>query len=517
MRDEILEPQFEIHLDGGDLDTSQTAIGDTAIAMAAARSLGVDLKIAQGPEGRLSISNHDLRWGTELDTRFGIMTVREAIALKAFNSTGKVRCQSPYRDSTSEAAFLGRGRDRRPFVYDSGTGITHWLCDEDWAAEKIEASGANKSISETALFDANAYKVSRFHERPPPIQRWLIFYLLLVGVVGLLIAPGGTGKSWLLLQIAASIVTGIPIVDGWKVGRCGSVLMLCAEDDEEQLHHRYLALIRSLVPNGDPETIRRLSSGLVLVPRVGEDNLLTSTDPTSREVKLTQRVDQLIASAKQLPDLALIIIDPASRFRGGDENSAEDTTRFVQALERIAAKTGATVLVAHHSNKGAYSANEPNQSASRGSSALTDGVRWQLNLTTLTDKEARANGIPADERRQYLTATVTKSNYAPPSPPILFKRGDGGYLTQVWDVMPKAQKASSIEANVASMVEREAAARHSYSKSGFATKFGGTGGPFGIGNNALRAVLSRMLESGQLELYRKKLVVPGYQQKGLRR
>ena len=98
-----------------------------------------------------------------------------------------------------------------------------------------------------------------------------------------------------------------------------------------------------------------------------------------KEVRPTGLVERLAKTIAPLTDLRLIVIDPAARFRGGEENAAEDTTRFVEAIETLAKRTGAAVLVVHHTNKVSMQGGEQNQSASRGSSALTDGVRLQIN------------------------------------------------------------------------------------------------------------------------------------------
>ena len=40
---------------------------------------------------------------------------------------GKLRCEAPFRASSSEAAFIAIGKDGLPFVHDVGTGTTHYL------------------------------------------------------------------------------------------------------------------------------------------------------------------------------------------------------------------------------------------------------------------------------------------------------------------------------------------------------------------------------------------------------
>lgn len=359
------------------------------------------------------------------------------------------------------------------------------------------------------LFSIDACRAANYLAAEPPPIKWLLVNTLPAGVVGILVAPGGTGKSWYLIQMGVSIATGIPLAGVWDVGETGSVLMFLAEDDAIQIQRRLHNLIGAL-PADQLLSIRdALFKNLIIVPRVAENNLLTAGTPYSREVELTEIVDRVIADALQLPDLKLIVIDPVSRFRGGDENSAQDTTRFVEALEKIAKATGAAVIAAHHSNKSAMNSSEPSQSASRGSSALTDGVRWQMNLTTFSEKDAKNFGIPVEEKGFHLTATITKNNYAPPQPSAYLKRREGGYLDKS-DLMPLAQaKAETLQASIIELVSAERKANRKYSKTAFTNQFAGEDGPLKTGNNKVRDVVQELLDCRRLTLdSAKKLALP---------
>jgi len=359
----------------------------------------------------------------------------------------------------------------------------------------------------TPLFSIDAYRADRFIGKEPPPRRWLFVKVLPFEKVGIIVAPGGTGKSQALMQVGVSIATGSLLFGVWEVGEAGSVLMLLAEDDEEEVHRRLNNIIGQLALSGNIAAISALRKNLILKSMVGENNLMTETNQ-SREVQQTIYVDRLIATAAQIPDLKLIIIDPASRFRGGDENAAQDTTRFVEAIERVAQATGATILIAHHTNKGSMQATEANQNASRGSSALTDGVRWQMNLAGMSEKEAKEFGIYPSERHYYLSATITKNNYAPPQQGIMLKRGEGGYLHQIALTSQKTQQAQDVKSKIVQLVASEASAGRQHSKSAFTTNFGVASGPLGIGDNAVRKLLNELLEAKQLSIVAGKLVLP---------
>ena len=293
----------------------------------------------------------------------------------------------------------------------------------------IEPSSHTPEDKVQPLFQLQEASISRFIGREPTPRRWLIKDSLPVGKVGMLVAPGGSSKSQLALQLAASVVTGLSLAEAWEIDQTGAALCLFAEDDDEEIHRRLHVLLTNLPFEQQARLVKELADKLFIKSMVGLDNLLTKTD-SDGEVRQTPYVERLLATIDGLPDLRLIVLDPASRFRGGQENANEDATRFVEALEFVAQRTGANILVLHHTNKGSINSDEQSQTAARGASALTDGVRWQKNLRTITTREATALHISEDIRRQYLFAEVTKNNYGPPAAPMLLQRRDGGYLAR---------------------------------------------------------------------------------------
>ena len=359
------------------------------------------------------------------------------------------------------------------------------------------------------LFSPDTYSAGRYLAAEPPPIRWLLVDALPAGIVGTVVAPGGTGKSWWLMQLGVSIATGIPLAGVWEVGETGGVLMLLAEDDDIQIQRRLHHLTAALPATRYLAARDQLHQNLIVVPRVAESNLLTTAKGNSREVEATEFVDQVIATAQQVPNLKLIVIDPVSRFRGGDENSAQDTTRFVEAMERIAKSTGATVIAAHHSNKSAFNAAEPTQSASRGSSALTDGVRWQMNLTTFTVADAKNFGVSTEDKGFHLTATITKNNYAAPQPSVILKRCTGGYLDKS-DLTPAAHmKIGTLGGAIIDLVKDELRAGRKYSKTAFTNQFSGERGVLHAGNNKVRDLIQELLDTRRLMLDpKKKLGLP---------
>jgi P4 family phage/plasmid primase-like protien len=112
------------------------------------------MEVQAGSSG-LRITASDLTLDTELETESdGNLTVRELLAR---GDTGKVRCQTPFRQSESFAAFFNVGKDGRPFVFDVGTGITHWLVDKDSDGLRLAtAMGVIKLLLPKATGDCGA-------------------------------------------------------------------------------------------------------------------------------------------------------------------------------------------------------------------------------------------------------------------------------------------------------------------------------------------------------------------------
>lgn len=75
---------------------------------------------------KLSVSNSTvLTLDTVIETKSGMMTVAQYQA----SAHGKLRCQTPFRDSSSWNGILNRTDDGRVFVHDNGASTTFWLAE----------------------------------------------------------------------------------------------------------------------------------------------------------------------------------------------------------------------------------------------------------------------------------------------------------------------------------------------------------------------------------------------------
>ena len=134
-----------------------------------------------------------------------------------------------------------------------------------------------------------------------------------------------------------------------------------------------------------------------------------------------------------------IVIDPASRFMGPDgETDNATATEFVRLLAAMTKVPGQPAVVfSHHSHKGALSG-ATDQGAARGSSALTDGVRWQANLEYVLDPDSEGTKKILSDRADL---RVVKTNYGPrPSGALHLRRDLWGVLVPMTPGEVKAEQ-----------------------------------------------------------------------------
>ncbi|MEQ9010078.1 AAA family ATPase [Algiphilus sp.] len=352
-------------------------------------------------------------------------------------------------------------------------------------------------------FDLSAASVVELLQTEAPTREWLVHERLPLGVVGLLAAAGATGKSMLTLQLAIACCTGMPWL-GMAQGRSGSVLMLSTEDDRDEIHRRLrIAMSHYRMLAGDrADAIEELvGERLFILDRVGDDNRLTMQ--LDRELVATAMAERVIRTAEQMHGPVLIVLDPLSRFDGGDGNDNGDGTRLIEAAERIRKGTGCTVLLPHHVSKAGIRDPESGQEAVRGASGLVDGARWVGLLATLRREDANKYGVEPEEAGHYVRFTTPKANYSAPWPGMWLEKQAGGVLvpTELRERQTQGGKAGRSDTDFAELAERIAnliRRKGPMPKRRIEDDFGGTTNVLKAGQKAVRGAIVRALEEGVL-------------------
>ena len=140
----------------------------------------------------------------------------------------------------------------------------------------------------------------------------------------------------------------------------------------------------------------------------------------------------------------LIVFDPLRQFHDGDENDTAFMTAVVARFQRLARDTGSAVLLAHHANRSSISSGTGEQvGASRGCTALTDGVRWQANLSPVSDALASELGIERADLRDYVRLDCSKANYARPSATVVLRKAPESGLMTLWAPGQSSNRAAT--------------------------------------------------------------------------
>lgn len=269
---------------------------------------------------------------------------------------------------------------------------------------------------------------SAFLTQPAPLD--YVFGSFVAGTVGVLVAPGGTGKSFWALQAAIAVACHVPQGNllGIDPPSNGPVVYLALEDSEQVLAHRIHAIgrcirKRSKHPDDAAEALDAIAGNLTIEPMMG-----------MRLDVMNNAGMEAVLNLQETP--RLIVLDTVSRIHGLDENSNRDMSLLISRLEELALKSGAAILLIHHVSKASRRDGQQDQYSARGASALIDNARWSGSLTQMTDDEAkRLIGGPqlstslTGLHGQYVRLGETKLNYgAAAAEQQWYKRSDGGVL-----------------------------------------------------------------------------------------
>ncbi len=276
---------------------------------------------------------------------------------------------------------------------------------------------------------------------PPPID--FVLPGLTAGSVGTLIGPGGMGKTMLELQVAVLLATGLghydPLFgpatfDGLAMAP-QKVVLVAAEEHINVLWHRVHAIVRSLdqrhvLPEdlSWPEFQQLLDQNFSMYPLAGarRANLLTPDLTPSEDAHALAALSQ---------GARLVIVDPLRQLHLEDENQSAPMSALMSVFKQVAQQSGAAVLVAHHSSRAAgLQGYGDTADAGRGSTALKDDARWQINMVPPTREVLDAHNVPVKQASAYVVLADAKNNYDSKRAPVLLRRTAGGVLVPVQPV-----------------------------------------------------------------------------------
>jgi len=240
--------------------------------------------------------------------------------------------------------------------------------------------------------------IADLYSNPPEPQRFLIADILPGGVLTLLGAHGGTGKSMLALIASVCLVTGRSFM-GKRVEQC-RVLFYSAEDPAPIVRRRLSRICQFM---GIDPTV--LAADLIILDATEHPTLYTQVNYA------TQAYETLREDVAEFAPGA-IIIDNASDTYDANEIERARVREFIRLLAGLGKPNNAAVLLLAHIDKQTAKAGGGGEGYS-GSTAWHNSARSRLFLSAQND------GLVLEHQ---------KSNLGARSQPIYLKWVDGGLL-----------------------------------------------------------------------------------------
>ncbi len=449
------------------LDTSLAEMPSPETLRERSKATGVELHV-RGARNSLALDAYDLTLATELELPDGRILTVDAAASE-FPEGGKVRCQAPFRDSSSFAAFLRRGKDGRLCVHDVGTGTTHWL-KEDIASQFADLDAATASGDKATpaapsapapstpplvLFDPSITRLGDVYSAEPQAPNFIV-YPILPQTAGNESAIGGAGKSSRHQYEAIHINLGLPLY-GCPVVRPGPVLFVTREDDAAVARYRMHHIMRAMgLSDADA---RRVAQNYHILDLVGTGERLITADRAGNLVR-TKLAERLCRSFER-EGLVHIEFDPINLFGPGEKHVNDGEAALLDVGHAISRELGCAVRFTTHVSKVVGREGIVDAHSGRGGSALGDNARfvWNYLAHEKEHKEYRppASALAAAERGDLYRLHISKLSWAArPKAPIWIERDGWSFKTHEGAPESNADRLQSDAERVATFLEVEA-------------------------------------------------------------
>lgn len=213
------------------------------------------------------------------------------------------------------------------------------------------------------------------------------------GNYNIIAGNGGTGKSMIALKMLIHFLRANPNE---------KAVAIFTEDSKNTIMER-LDFITTGMGITKEEVIERTffktldnHDGKVFALKIGRQNTIN-----------VEYFESFVRNAK-FHKIGFVILDPFEAFHSGlSENDAEDMKFFtVEALQKLGILTGASVVVLHHTNKGALS-------GARGSGVITNKARVAYNIRKIfeADKDLGIDRVKKGWEKSVLLSAIKDNHF----------------------------------------------------------------------------------------------------------
>lgn len=247
-----------------------------------------------------------------------------------------------------------------------------------------------------------------------PRRQWLYGRHLIRKYVSTTIAPGGLGKSSLVIVEALAMASGVELL-GEAVPKPLRVWYWNGEDGQDENRYRTVAAAshHGIKPE-DFATRLWQDSGR-------EKELVIASQGARSPFQINGALIAELIAHIQSHQIDVLIIDPFVAAHEVSENDNGAINAVVRALGRVAEQANCAIELVHHIRKpGAGITTDTDVNDARGASALIGGVRSARVLNVMSAEDAKKWKI--ENRLSYFTVTNGKANLAPRSDVAIWRR-----------------------------------------------------------------------------------------------
>lgn len=238
-----------------------------------------------------------------------------------------------------------------------------------------------------------------------PTREWVYGQNLIRGHVSVVVAPGGLGKSSLIIGEAVAMATGKQLFGVWTDPRPQRVWYWNLEDTTNELRLRVLSFCQY---HGVSEN--DLSDHLFVNSR--DDKPLCVSDSRGIVEPIYENVKNEILRRK----IDVLIIDPFVSSHRINENDNGAMDEIAKRWARLAGETNCAITLVHHARK---TVGEISAESSRGGVALVGAARDLRVLNRMSESEATTYGI--ENHLSYFRVQSGKANLAPIGKPLWYR------------------------------------------------------------------------------------------------
>jgi len=219
--------------------------------------------------------------------------------------------------------------------------------------------------------------------------------------VSVTVAPGGVGKSSMVVADCLAMVTGRPLLMGNGLADPLRVWLFNAEDPRDEMERRIAA---ACIHYG----IGAADIGDRLFLDSGREQDLVVAVSDKNGVKIAAPIVEAVVEQLKRNRIDVMIIDPFVSTHGVPENDNGAIDKVAKLWAHIADECNVAIEVVHHVRK--TSDRDASVEDSRGAVSLLAAARSARVLNRMTSAQAEAAGMEPEERFSFFNVQYGKAN-----------------------------------------------------------------------------------------------------------